>query len=112
MGSMSYHAYAVNLKYRPLHKLHNQESHSVEMCILGDICAVHHASSIIFSSRSVQLTPTAQERRRRMKLKHHSDINWDRWIRPYLGRTLSPEPLDHAILKAVTYSPREPGQPD
>lgn len=47
-----------------------------------------------------------------MKLKHHTDLNWDRWIRPYLGRTLSPEPLEHAILKAVRYSPRGAGQPD
>ena len=47
-----------------------------------------------------------------MKLKHHSDINWDRWVRPWLGPTLSPDSLDHAILKAVTYTPRGAGQPD
>ena len=47
-----------------------------------------------------------------MKLKHHGDINWERWVRPWLGRTISPDPLDYAILKAVTYTPRGAGHPD
>lgn len=47
-----------------------------------------------------------------MKLKQHSDINWERWLRPYPGRRISPEPLEQAILKAVTYSPRGAGAPD
>jgi hypothetical protein len=47
-----------------------------------------------------------------MKLKQHNDINWDRWVRPCLGHTISQDPLDQAILKAVTYTPRGAGQPD
>jgi hypothetical protein len=47
-----------------------------------------------------------------MKLKQHIDINWERWLRPRLGHTISHEPLDHAVLKAVTYAPRGAGQPD
>lgn len=47
-----------------------------------------------------------------MKLKQHTDINWERWIRPCVGRTIRQESLGQAILKAVTYAPRGQGNPD